>query len=107
MTRLKLVPLDDVVVFPGMPVTLPVDAHGDTRVLLITRRGSGYAKVGVVAEVAERVSAGGRGMASFTALHRGVPGAAHTGPDGVLRVRFAGGVVSGRSSTSTRRTPSG
>ena len=86
MTRLKLVPLDDVVVFPGMPVTLPVDAHGDTRVLLITRRGTGYAKVGVVAEVAERVSAGGRGMASFTALHRGVPGAAHTGPDGVLRV---------------------
>jgi ATP-dependent Lon protease len=86
MTRLKLVPLDDVVVFPGMPVTLPLDAHGDTRVLLITRRGSGYAKVGVVAEASERVSSGGRGLAAFTALHRGIPGAAHTGPDGVLRV---------------------
>ena len=86
MTPLKLVSLDDVVVFPGMPVTLPADVDGDTRVLLIPRRGSGYAKVGVVAEVSERVASGGRGFASFMALHRGVPGAAHTDPDGVLRV---------------------
>src|SRR5436309_14479687 len=86
MAHLKLVPLDDVVVFPGMPVTLPADVAGDTRVLLIPRRGSGYAKVGVVAEVTERVALGGRGVASFMPGHRGVPGAAHTGPDGVLRV---------------------
>ena len=86
MTPLKLVALDDVVVFPGMPVTLAADGGGDRRVLLIPRRGNGYAKVGVVAEVSERVAAGGRGLASFMALHRGVPGAAHTDPDGVLRV---------------------
>jgi ATP-dependent Lon protease len=86
MTPLKLVALDDVVVFPGMPVTLPVDVGGDTRVFLVPRRGTGYAKVGVVAEVSERVALGGRGIASFTALHRGVPGAAHTDSDGVLRV---------------------
>ena len=86
MTPLKLVSLDDVVVFPGMPVTLPVDGDGDSRVLLIPRRGSGYAKVGVVAEVSERVVSGGHGLASFMALHRGVPGAAHTDTDGVLRV---------------------
>jgi ATP-dependent Lon protease len=86
MTPLKLVSLDDVVVFPGMPVTLPADGDHDTRVLLIPRRGSGYAKVGVVAELSERVASGGRGLASFMALHRGVPGAAHTDPDGVLRV---------------------
>src|SRR5438093_1999889 len=86
MAHLKLVPLDDVVVFPGMPVTLPADVAGDTRVLLIPRRGSGYAKVGVVAEVTERVALGGHGVASFMPLHRGVPGAAQTGPDGVLRV---------------------
>src|SRR5712691_286597 len=86
MAHLKLVPLDDVVVFPGMPVTLPADVAGDTRVLLIPRRGSGYAKVGVVAEVTERVALGGHGVASFMPLHRGVPGAAHTGPEGVLRV---------------------
>jgi ATP-dependent Lon protease len=86
MASLKLVSLDDVVVFPGMPVTLPADAGGDTRVLLIPRRGTGYAKVGVVAEVSERIASGGRGLASFMALHRGVPGAAHTDRDGVLRV---------------------
>src|SRR5439155_1667415 len=86
MAHLRLFPLDDVVVFPGMPVTLPADVAGDTRVLLIPRRGSGYAKVGVVAEVTERVALGGRGVASFMPRHRGVHGAAHTGPDGVLRV---------------------
>src|SRR5438128_3195904 len=86
MAHLKLVPLGDVVVFPGMPVTLPADVVGGTRVLLIPRRGSGYAKVGVVAEVTERVALGGRSIASFMPLRRAVPGAAQTGPDGVLRV---------------------
>jgi len=86
MTPLKLVSLDDVVVFPGMPVTLPAEEDGDTRVLLIPRRGNGYAKVGVVAEVSDRIASGGRGLASFVALHRGVPGAAHKDHDGVLRV---------------------
>ena len=86
MTPLKLIALDDVVVFPGMPVTLPADGHGDARVLLIPRRGSGYAKVGVVAEVTERVVSGGRSLAAFMPLHRGVPGVAHTDRDGVLRV---------------------
>jgi ATP-dependent Lon protease len=86
MASLKLVALDDAVVFPGMPVTLPADVRGETRVLLIPRRGSGYARVGVVAEVSERVPVAGREVASLVALHRGVPGAAHTDPDGVLRV---------------------
>src|SRR3979490_3289683 len=86
MTPLKLVALDDLVVFPGMPVTLAADGDADTRVLLIPRRGHGYAKVGVVAEVSERVASGGHGLVSFMALHRGVPGAGHTDRDGVLRV---------------------
>jgi ATP-dependent Lon protease len=86
MAHLKLIPLDDAVVFPGMPVTLPADVGGETRVFLIPQRGSGYAKVGVVAEVTERVALGGRSIASFMPLHRGVPGAAQTGPDGGLRV---------------------
>ena len=34
MNRLRIVPLDDAVVFPGMPVTLTVDVGGDERVLL-------------------------------------------------------------------------
>jgi len=86
MAALKLVSLDDAVVFPGMPVTLPADVGRETRVLLIPRRDGGYAKVGVVAEVSERAQRGGRGVASLLALHRGVPGAAHTDEDGVLRV---------------------
>jgi ATP-dependent Lon protease len=86
MTQLKVVPLDDLVVFPGLTVTLPWDESRDRRVLLIPRRGSDYAKVGVVAEVSERVALGGRAVASFNPLHRAVPGAASTGPDGVLRV---------------------
>jgi ATP-dependent Lon protease len=86
MADLRLVPLDGVVVFPAMPVTLSADLAGDRRVLLIPRRGSGYAKVGVVAEVTERAAVGGRGVASFMPLHRGVAGAAHTDVDGVLRV---------------------
>jgi ATP-dependent Lon protease len=82
MAALKLIPLDDVVVFPGMPVSLASDAGNESRVLLVPRRGSSFAKVGVVAEAAGR----GRGSASYVALHRGIPGAAHTDNDGVLRV---------------------
>jgi ATP-dependent Lon protease len=86
MAHLKLVALDDVVVFPGMPVTLQADVDGESRVFLVPQRGSGYAKVGVVAEVTERVALGGRRVASFMPLHRGLPGAAQVEPDGVLRV---------------------
>jgi ATP-dependent Lon protease len=86
MAHLRVVPLDDLVVFPGMAVTLPADVAGDARVLLIPRKGSAFAKVGVVAEVKERVALGGRGVASFLPLVRAVPGAAHAERDGVLRV---------------------
>jgi ATP-dependent Lon protease len=87
MTALKLISLDDTVVFPGMPVTLPVDVGDEARVFLMPRQGSEYAKVGIVAEVSERVQLAGRGFAvSLTGLHRGVPGAAQTDRDGRLRV---------------------
>jgi ATP-dependent Lon protease len=87
MTRLRIVALDDEVVLPGMPVTLAADAGSDNRVLLIPRRGHTYARVGVVAEVGDRIRVPGRGTAvAFVGLHRGVPGAASTDADGVLRV---------------------
>src|SRR5262245_5852294 len=87
MTRLRLISLDDTVVFPGMPVTLAVDAGTDKHVFLMPRHGNNYAKVGVVAEVNERVQLPGRGVAvSLIGLHRGVPGAAQTDADGRLRV---------------------
>ena len=85
MTALRLVSLGDAVVFPGMPMVLPADIGGDQRVLLIPKRGNAYAKIGVVAEVAERLP-GVPGVIPLTGLHRGIPGAAHTDPDGVLRV---------------------
>jgi len=89
MNRLRIVPLDDTVVFPGMPVTLPVDVGGDERVLLVPRRDHTYAKVGVVAEVSERVRLAGRGFAvSLLGLHRATLGAATADQDGVLRVDF-------------------
>src|SRR5438270_3986475 len=86
MANLRLVPLDDLVVFPGMPITVSFDLGDDSRVLLIPKRHNVFAKVGIVAEVTERPARRRRGTYSLVALHRGVPGAAHTDADGVLRV---------------------
>ena len=87
MNRLRIVALDDTVVFPGMPITLPVDVGRDDRVLLVPRHANTYGSVGVVADVSDRVRLAGRGVAAtLTALHRGIPGAASTDADGVLRV---------------------
>ncbi len=87
MVPYRLIALDDTVVFPGMQVTLNVDPGPDTHVLLLPKRGREYAKVGVVAEVSERVKLGGRKFAvSLTGLHRAVPGAAGADRDGHLRV---------------------
>jgi ATP-dependent Lon protease len=87
MSRLLLVPLDDVVVFPGMSLTLAVDAGEDDRVLLVPHHDSEYAGVGTVAEIADRVRLPGGGRAvALKGLHRGVAGAAHTMPDGRLYV---------------------
>jgi ATP-dependent Lon protease len=89
MNRLRIIPLDDTVVFPGMPVTLSADVGGDELVLLVPRRDNTYAKVGVVAEVSERVRVAGRGFAvSLTGLHRAVLGSASSDQDGVLRVDY-------------------
>src|SRR6476660_4412427 len=87
MTRLTLISLDDTVVFPGMPVTLALATGGDKHIFLLPRRGDEYDKVGVVAEVTERVQLPGRGYAvSLMGLYRGVPGAAQTDSDGRLKV---------------------
>ena len=89
MNRLRIIPLDEEVVFPGMPVTLSADVGSDTRVLLVPRQQSTYARVGVVAEVSERVRLAGRGLVvSLMALHRAIPGVAGTDQDGALRVEF-------------------
>jgi ATP-dependent Lon protease len=87
MKRLRLVPLDDTVVFPGMEVTLTVDVGADTQVLLIRRQDNTYARVGVVADVSDRVRTRRHGVAvALAARHRAVPGAAAGDADGILRV---------------------
>jgi ATP-dependent Lon protease len=81
MERLRLIALDDTVVFPSMTVTLPLEVGDDRRVFLVPRHGTDYAPVGVVAEVAEKVRLPGGGRATMlTGLHRGVAGAARSGP---------------------------
>jgi ATP-dependent Lon protease len=89
MSRLRVIPLDDSVVFPGMPMTLSADVGKDDRVILVPRQDGTYAKVGVVAEVSERVRVAGRGFAvSLMGLHRATLGAASADPEGVLRVDY-------------------
>ncbi len=86
-TRLLLVPLDDVVVFPGMSVTLAVETGEEEKVLLVPRHEQEFADVGTVAEVADRVRLpGGARAVGLQGLHRGIAGAAHTMPDGRLYV---------------------
>ncbi len=87
MSRLLLVPLEDVVVFPGMSLTLAIDAGDEERVLLVPRHEHDFAAVGTVAEVSNRVRLPGGGRAfELQGLHRGVAGAAQTLPDGRLFV---------------------
>src|ERR1700704_3291930 len=87
MSRLLLVPLDDLVVFPGMNVTLAVDAGEDDRVLLVPHHEGEYAGVGTVAEVSNQVRLpGGARAVALEGLHRGVAGAAQTLPNGRLYV---------------------
>jgi ATP-dependent Lon protease len=86
-TRLLLVPLEDLVVFPNMNVTLTVDVGNQDRVLLVPVHEGEYAKVGTVAEVTDRMRLPGGGRAvALSGLHRGVAGAAGSDSQGRLFV---------------------
>jgi len=83
--RLLLVPLEDLVVFPNMNVTLTVDVGDEERVLLVPKHDDGYAKVGTVAEVTDRIRLPGGGHAvALNGLHRAIAGAAATDAQGRL-----------------------
>jgi ATP-dependent Lon protease len=87
MTPLRLVPLDDMVVFPGMSITLATSVGKDERVVLVPRHEQDFAEIGVIATVTDRVKLPGGGRAvSVDAEHRALVGAAQTGPDGDLFV---------------------
>src|SRR3954447_21993182 len=79
--------MEDVVVFPNMNVTLPVDVGDEEQVLLIPRHDNAYAKVGTVADVVDRVRlSGGARAVTLVGRHRGVAGAAQADAAGGLRV---------------------
>jgi ATP-dependent Lon protease len=85
--RLLLVPLEDLVVFPNMNVTLTVDVGDEDRVLLVPKHEDEYAKVGTVAEVTDRIRLPGGGRAvALNGLHRGIAGAAGSDSQGRLFV---------------------
>jgi ATP-dependent Lon protease len=85
--RLLLVPLEDLVVFPNMNVTLTVDVGDEERVLLVPKHDDEYAKVGTVAEVTDRIRLPGGGRAvALNGLYRGVAGAATSDNQGRLFV---------------------
>ena len=107
MSSLRLIPLDDAVVFPGMSITLTVELGDDEQVALVPRHDSAFAEVGVVASVAERVRLpGGAHAVTVDAEHRALIGAARTGADGDLFVEVEEHVDAvpndGRTRTLTR-----
>ena len=61
--RLRLIPLDDTVVFPNMGITLTVDVGEDERVVLVPRHENEFLEVGTIAEVSERIRLPGGGRA--------------------------------------------
>ncbi len=84
---LRLIPLDDTVVFPNMGITLTVDVGDDERVVLVPRHENEFLEVGTIAEVSDRIRLPGGGHAvAISAEHRALIGAAQTGPSGELRV---------------------
>ncbi|HUN78761.1 MAG TPA: endopeptidase La [Solirubrobacteraceae bacterium] len=84
---LRLIPLDDTVVFPNMGITLTVDVGEDERVVLVPRHENEFLEVGTIAEVEDhiRLPGGGRAVA-LSGQHRALIGAAQTGAGGELRV---------------------
>jgi ATP-dependent Lon protease len=84
---LRLIPLEDTVVFPNMGITLTETVGDDERVVLVPRHENEFLDVGTVAEVTERVRLPGGGNAvALSGQHRALIGAAQTGPGGELRV---------------------
>jgi ATP-dependent Lon protease len=84
---LRLIPLEDTVVFPNMGITLTEEVGDDERVVLVPRHENEFLDVGTIAEVTARLRLPGGGHAvALSGEHRALIGAAQTGPGGELRV---------------------
>jgi ATP-dependent Lon protease len=87
LAELLLIPLEDVVVFPNMTVTLPVDVGDEEQVLLVPKHEDEYARVGTVAAVGDKLRLpGGAQAVVLMGQHRAIAGAARTDSRGRLRV---------------------
>ena len=85
--RLRLIPLDDTVVFPNMGITLTIDVGSDESVVLVPRHEGEYLDVGTIVTVSEKVRLPGGGRAvALSGEHRALIGKAEAGPEGELRV---------------------
>jgi ATP-dependent Lon protease len=86
---LRLIPLEDTVVFPNMGITLTEEVGDDERVVLVPRHENEFLDVGTIAEVTERLRLPGGGHAvALSGEHRALIGAAQTGAGGELRVEI-------------------
>src|SRR5918996_2552803 len=84
---LLLIPLDDVIVFPGVTASLPIDTGEEERVLLLPREDGDFGRIGVVAEVLERGQLpNGAWVATVVGRHRGLAGAAKPTDGAQLRI---------------------
>ncbi|MGA8364057.1 MAG: hypothetical protein WB709_06010, partial [Solirubrobacteraceae bacterium] len=74
---LRLIPLEDTVVFPNMGITLTEEVGDDERVVLVPRHENEFLDVGTIAEVTERLRLPGGGHAvAISGEHRALIGAA-------------------------------
>jgi ATP-dependent Lon protease len=83
--QLLLVPLDDSVLFPNMTATIAADVGDAERVFVLPRPDGEYGRIGTVADVVETGRLpGGLNAVTLAGVHRGLAGAASSGPGGAL-----------------------
>ncbi len=83
--QLRLVPLDDSILFPGMTATIAAEVGDAERVFVLPRPDGEYGRIGTVAEVVDKGRIpGGINAVTLQGLHRGRAGQAESGPDGAL-----------------------
>ncbi len=87
--QLRLVPLDDSILFPGMTATIAAEVGDAEQVFVLPRPEGEYGRVGTVAAVVEKARLpGGINVVTLTGLHRGRAGTAAPGADGELMIEI-------------------
>ena len=83
--QLRLVPLDDSILFPGMTVTIAADVGDAEQIFVLPRPDGEYGTIGTVAEVVDKGRLpGGINAVTLQGLHRGRAGTASPGAGGEL-----------------------